>query len=89
MKVFIAIVISLYFLTGCGSKISAAPGGKCKDIVYTKTICPKFTAKMNIDIIELNSTHAAISWRDVNEIEVLISSKKRFNSAVETINSKN
>ncbi len=89
MKVFIAIVISLYFLTGCGSKISAAPSGKCKDIVYTKTICPKFTAEINIDIMELNSTHAVISWRDVHKIETFVSSKKRFNSAVGTINSKN
>ncbi len=82
----IAIVLSI---TGCVDKTGVSPNGKCKDVHYTKTICPKFTGFIYIDIIDLNSTHAAISWKDVGKIEILLKQKKRFNSSVASINSGN
>jgi hypothetical protein len=55
---------------------------------FVEKKCPKFTSKIKIKIDDLNSTHGAISWRDVSKIEYFLMAKKNFNSTVDSINSK-
>lgn len=88
MKKFLIAALLPLILIGCSSKNNIEPSGECKDIEYSKTVCPHFDAKISIDVIELNSTHAAISWQDVHKIEVLLQEKKKFNKNVDAINSK-
>jgi hypothetical protein len=81
MRLFF-ILLTLILITGC--KECPSPQ-KCEKTKIIKTKCPKFTSKLSIDVLELNSTHAAISWTDVSRIEFFLKEKKKFNSIVDKL----
>ena len=78
----IAIIISF---SGCCEKDVVA---LVNETVYVNSVCPEFTAKISINIEDLNSTHGSISWADATKLEAFLRAKKNFNNKVEKLNKK-
>lgn len=54
--------------------------------VYTPSQCPTFNAKLSIVVYEHNTTHSAVTWGDVSDIETFLEQKRVFNEGVKEIN---
>lgn len=80
MRYLLPLLI-IAFLTGCHEDQVVTPGKT--EVVDTR--CPKFTTKLNINVEDLNSTHGAISWKDVSRIESFLKSKKKFNKNIDSL----
>ncbi len=81
---YLYLIFPIIIFSGC--RECPAPKFERQSIVVTK--CPKFDTKLKIKIEDLNSTHGAISWKDVSRIESFLKSKKHFNSNVDALNAK-
>ncbi|MEA3453976.1 MAG: hypothetical protein U9R12_03480 [Candidatus Caldatribacteriota bacterium] len=81
-KGVIAVVAMLVF-SGCASQTDVAPP---KKTIYIKRSCPKFNVAIDIKVEDLNSTHAAILWTDVAQIESMVSEKKKYNKKIDKLN---
>ena len=78
---YIASVITILILSGCHSDQIVTPGKT--EVIDSK--CPQFTTKLRINVEDLNSTHGAISWRDVSRLESFLKAKKKFNKSVDAL----
>jgi len=78
---FILSIISLTY--GCHCDDVSTP-----DKVYevTKQQCMTFDRKISVMVLDLNSTHGAISWSDATKLENFLEAKKKFNENVTTLN---
>ncbi len=82
MRYILFPILAVVLFSGCEHE--PTPGG-CEKTKIIKTKCPKFTSRLSIEVLELNTTHAAISWRDVSRIEHFLKDKKRFNERVDSL----
>ncbi len=82
MKYFLAILTTFVFV-GCVQDKATPSAPKT---IYIKRKCPQFNASIAIKVEELNSTHGAVSWVDISQVESLIVEKKKFNTKVRTMN---
>jgi hypothetical protein len=78
----VALITLLLLLSGCCEKQLSVPDLNANKKCYT------FNRTLSIELLDLNSTHGAISWEDATKIEYFLRAKKEFNEKVEALNSK-
>ena len=84
MRYLLVAVLAL-FLSGC---FGNEPRPKEREVTYTKTKSPKFTATLDINVLDYNRTYGLISWVDTKKIREFLKSKDRFNRRVDELNAK-
>ena len=76
MKVFIISFITIITLVGCA--------GKEANLYATQ--CPKFTKKIDVNVIYLNDEYAKLSWEDIKKLQELGAAIRLFNKRIEELN---